>query len=139
VIDLNTLPLPDAPLVDLFPNLTLKNALTLLGRAGLGEVWTYLRTPAELSDGQRWRLRLALAVHASTQNPSSVIVCDEFTAPLDRITAAVVARGLRRLIDQHANRLSALLATAHDDLHNALCPDLTVQTDFTRVTLHTKP
>src|SRR5207248_9473630 len=35
----------------------------LLARVGLSEAWTYLRTPSELSEGQRWRFKLALALH----------------------------------------------------------------------------
>lgn len=130
VIDLARLPLPDVPVVDCLPDLSLEAALMLLGRMGLGEAWTYLRTPSELSDGQRWRLRLALAVHEATRDPSpAVLLCDEFTALLDRITAAVVCRSLRKLIDA-LPQLSAVVATCHDDIIRPLSPNRILRCDF---------
>jgi ABC-type ATPase with predicted acetyltransferase domain len=43
-----------------------------------------------------------------------VIVCDEFAALLDRVTARVVAFGLRKRIA--GTKVAALVATSHDDL-----------------------
>lgn len=127
---------PDAPLVDCFADLPLRAALALLAQVGLGEAWTYLRTPAELSEGQRWRFRLALALHeaARAKDGSPVIACDEFAAVLDRVTAAVVAHRLRRAIDAlpHA---AAVVATSHEDLEPALAVDVVVRCDFGRVEL----
>jgi ABC-type ATPase with predicted acetyltransferase domain len=40
----------------------LERALKVLSAAGLADAFLLLRTPEELSDGQRWRLRLALAM-----------------------------------------------------------------------------
>jgi len=129
VIDLANLPLPDAPVVDCFPDVPLEAALAMLGRMGLGEAWTYLRTPTELSDGQRWRLRLALAVHTASRHRNAVLVCDEFAALLDRLTAAVVSRAIRKLIDA-SPVLSAVVATCHDDVIKPLKPDRIVRCDF---------
>lgn len=130
-IDLAALTLPDVPVVDCLPELSIEAALLLLGRMGLGEAWTYLRTPSELSDGQRWRLRLALAVHESgrlaTRGP--VLICDEFAALLDRITATIVARSIRKIVNAFP-RLSAVLATSHGDLIAALAPDRIIRCDF---------
>lgn len=61
-MDLNTIDLPDAPLVDCFDGAALDQTLALLSQVGLAEAWSYLRTPGELSEGQRWRLKLALAM-----------------------------------------------------------------------------
>jgi hypothetical protein len=114
-------------------------ALELLSRVGLAEAWTYLQTPAELSDGQRWRLRLALAVARALKAPPgptgeetvTVLAIDEFAALLDRVTARVVARALRRLVDRPGRpRLAAIVATSHDDLRLALAPDRTIVADF---------
>jgi ABC-type glutathione transport system ATPase component len=134
-IDLARLPLPDLPVVDCLPDLSLEAALLLLGRMGLGEAWTYLRTPTELSDGQRWRLRLCVAVHEAGRagDGSAVLVCDEYAALLDRVTAAVVSRSIRKLIDVMP-WLSAILATAHDDVIRPLQPDRVVHCDFGQVT-----
>lgn len=130
-IDLARLPLPDLPVVDCLPDLSLEAALLLLGRMGLGEAWTYLRTPAELSEGQRWRLRLCLAVHEAGRRSArpAVLVCDEFASLLDRLTAAVVSRSVRRLLTTMPT-LGAVLATCHDDILRPLSPDRVVRCDF---------
>jgi len=140
VIDLARLVLPDVPVVDCFPEVPLEEALVLLGRMGLGEAWTYLRTPTELSDGQRWRLRLAIAVDEAERSESDVvIVCDEFAALLDRVTAAVVSRAIRKLVDRSPH-LAAVVATSHDDVAGPLSPDRVVRCDFgeTEMTVNTQ-
>ncbi len=106
--------------------------LESLSRVGLSEVWTYLRKPRELSEGQRWRLRLAVALARARAGPADglcVIACDEFCAALDRVTALVVARALRRAVDAHSN-LRAVVATGHEDLVPVLSPDTIVRCDF---------
>ncbi|HMB96295.1 MAG TPA: hypothetical protein VKK61_09675, partial [Tepidisphaeraceae bacterium] len=90
--DLLQIPLPDRPLVDCFARLPLDEVLALLSRVGLAEAWSYLRTPCELSDGQRWRFRLAIALWQAQSHRNPILIADEFAALLDRITAAVVAR-----------------------------------------------
>lgn len=87
----------DVPVVNCFPGQALEETLMLLGRVGLGEVWTYLKAPSELSEGQKFRLRLARGL--SGLREGAVLACDEFGAVLDRVTAQVVARCLRRAID----------------------------------------
>src|SRR5436190_23741469 len=61
-IDLAQIQLVEKRVVDCFANIDLKEILQTLARVGLSEAWTYLKYPSQLSDGQRWRLRLALAV-----------------------------------------------------------------------------
>lgn len=146
-IDLNAMSLPSRPVVDCFEGLELDAVLPLLSRVGLAEVWTYLRTPEELSEGQRWRLKLAIAVNAAIQEdrrghgsmvpdgsrvPARVLAADEFAAVLDRITARIVAHATRKLVTS-ASGLGAILATSHDDLIAALRPDLIVRCDFGQV------
>lgn len=130
VIDLDLVKVPDRPIVDLFPRLPLDRALLHLGRFGLAEAWTYLRTPSQLSAGQLWRVRLALATERASRARASaapIVISDEFTSLLDRVTAAVIARALRRVI---APPLRAIVATSHDDLAGALRPDKIVECDF---------
>ena len=131
-IDLNELTLPKRrSVVDCFPRLSVEETLRTLCRVGLGEVCTYLLRPRQLSDGQKWRLKLALCLeHArvSDDDEPPCIVCDEFAALLDRVTARIVARLLRRAVDDAGIR--AVVATSHDDLHGALAPDITVACDF---------
>jgi ABC-type ATPase with predicted acetyltransferase domain len=144
-IDLDRVrPRRERPVIDLFGRTSLMRVLEMLSRVGLAEVWTYLRTPRQLSEGQRWRLRLAMAMlrakrsarsprRPQCRSPRSIIVCDEFAALLDRITAAIVARMLRRAIS--STEQSAIVATSHEDLIRALGPDAIVRCDFGRVTI----
>ncbi|MEZ6143291.1 MAG: GNAT family N-acetyltransferase [Zavarzinella sp.] len=108
--------IPPGPqaVIDLF-ELPLAERFSLLASCGLAESRLLLRSAQALSEGQRYRLRLALALAASHQRP---IVADEFAALLDRTTAKVLAYTLRRRW-QHDPR-TILLATSHDDL----LPDL---------------
>jgi len=129
-------------IVDLFGRISLVRVLEMLSRVGLAEVWTYLRTPRELSEGQRWRLRLAMAMlrargsgkPSHRPSPRPILVCDEFAALLDRVTASIVARTLRRAIASNADQ-SAIVVTSHEDLIRALQPDVVVRCDFGRVTI----
>jgi ABC-type glutathione transport system ATPase component len=97
-----------------------------------------LRTPAELSDGQRYRFRLALALarRPATALPSvgktqaeactpTWLLADEFTATLDRTLAKVISFNVRRMAD----RMGAgfLLATTHEDIVEDLAPDVHVR------------
>ena len=123
---------PDAPLADALAGLLpggFAAASALLSKCGLAEPRLLLRTPAELSDGQRFRFRLALAAARAGRGPGDdrepgVVVCDEFTAVLDRTLAKAVAHNVRRLCD--ASGVGFLLATTHADLAADLRPDATV-------------
>src|SRR5262249_55589887 len=53
-VDAFTLPLPDAPLIDALPG-TIDERVATLASCGLSEARLLLRTPAELSEGQRYR------------------------------------------------------------------------------------
>jgi ABC-type lipoprotein export system ATPase subunit len=124
-------PIPDVPLIDAF-NLPLEEAAALLALVGLGDAFVMLRRPAELSDGQRHRLRLAQAIHAaqrhSTMQPSpahgALILADEFAAALDRPSARSAAGALARWVRRTGHTLVA--ATTHDDLLEAFDPDVLI-------------
>src|SRR5581483_10988050 len=60
-LDAAALELPDVPLADALPG-PLAERLERLALCGLSEARLLLRTPAELSDGQRYRFRLAFAL-----------------------------------------------------------------------------
>jgi uncharacterized protein len=111
--------LPDVALIDALPG-TLEERLAHLSACGLAEPRLMLRTPQELSDGQRFRFRLA---YAMTQ--SDTIVVDEFTALLDRPLAKVLAFNLHKQVKRLNKRL--LLATTHEDIVADLSPDYHVQ------------
>lgn len=145
-VDLGTIALPRRAAVDcvadalggaddeLTSERVIVEALTVLSSAGLAEARDYLRTPSRLSEGQRFRLRLSIALarasraHAAQQ--STVLICDEYAASLDDLTGAVVSRCLRRTVTTHRGWISALVATGRSALRAALSPDVVVHCDF---------
>ncbi|MBX9626825.1 MAG: hypothetical protein K2X82_23695 [Gemmataceae bacterium] len=119
-VDANALDLPDVPLIDLLPG-SLDARLAALAGCGLSEARLFVRTPAELSDGQRYRFRLAYALSGLP----GFVLADEFTAALDRPLAKVVAYNLRKLVSRTG--VGVLAATTHDDIAADLSPDVWVR------------
>ncbi len=119
VVCADSLSVPDTSVIDAIP-LPFDDAIALLSRCGLAEPRLMLRTPAELSDGERWRFRLALAI---AQNPAWIVL-DEFTAPLDRTLAKIVAFNVRRQCSRTG--IGFLVATCHTDVLDDLAPDVHV-------------
>lgn len=108
-VDAGMLELPAVPLVEALPG-TVEERLAVLAGCGLSEARLLLRTPAELSDGQRYRFRMAFAL-ATANAP---VVLDEFSAALDRTLAKVVAFNLRKLATRSGT--GVLAATTHEDI-----------------------
>ncbi|MBX9582131.1 MAG: hypothetical protein K2X87_17640 [Gemmataceae bacterium] len=119
-IDANAIELPDAPLIDALPG-PLDDRLAALAGCGLSEARLFPRTPAELSDGQRYRFRLCYALAKAP----AFVLADEFTALLDRPLAKVVAYNLRKLVARTG--VGVLAATTHDDIADDLAPDVWVR------------
>jgi uncharacterized protein len=116
----------EQPLVDQL-GATLEEATAHLAAAGLGDAFVMLRSPRELSDGQRYRWRLARAMQEASRLGETclpVILADEFAATLDRRTARLLARNLRRFASKA--QICLVAATTHDDLLEALMPDVLV-------------
>ncbi len=116
----------DLPLVDAL-GATLEAATGSLAAAGLGDAFVMLRSPRELSDGQRYRWLLAQAMQAvATVGAEAlpVVLADEFAATLDRQTAQTIARNVRRFATRA--RICFVAATTHDDVLEALAPDVLV-------------
>jgi ABC-type ATPase with predicted acetyltransferase domain len=113
--------------------LGLDEALRLASTAGLADAFLLLRRPEELSDGQRWRLRLAHALArlvgdcgdgARRGGPMLLLAADELASTLDRPCARAVAYRLRRAADQWG--ITVVAASAHEDLLEDLAPDVLV-------------
>ncbi len=120
---------PDRPAVDLLGR-NAADAMTRLSRAGLGEAACFVRTPAELSEGQRFRLRLAMAMQCAEAFTDSVLLCDEFTSALDRATA----RSLCALLSRWTARTHrpAIIASSHDDIARWLDAGPTIRFELNR-------
>lgn len=123
VANIEAMPLLDAPLVSQIGDTTQK-ALNLMNQAGLNDAYLWVRRPSELSDGQKYRFKLAKVIESGAQ----VWVADEFGAVLDRETAKIVAFN----ISKAARKAGAILivATTHGDLVEYLAPTLTVEKLF---------
>jgi len=105
--------------------LTTIEALRLLGYAGLSEVFCILTAPANLSEGQKYRFRLACALASGKK----FIFADEFCSNLDRITAVCIAYNVRRFAKR--NNVTFFLASSHEDILADLQPDVLVVKNFT--------
>ncbi|EIW8528450.1 MULTISPECIES: ATP-binding cassette domain-containing protein [Klebsiella] len=103
---------------------TTSDALGLLSMAGLNDAYLFVRKPSEMSDGQKYRLKIAKLIESG----ADVWVADEFGAVLDRVTAQVVASNLQRA----ARKVGAtvIVATTHEDLVNALRPSVQITKHF---------
>lgn len=117
----------EQPLIDLIaPDQPVQYAMQLLSMAGLGDAFVMLRKPSELSDGQRWRWKLAEAfAQAGLHGKRCVIIADEFAASLDRVTAKVIARNVSRWVARTQHTFIA--ATTHDDLLESLEPAVLIE------------
>jgi ABC-type ATPase with predicted acetyltransferase domain len=99
-------------------------AMSLLSCTGLSDVFCMLTSPANLSEGQKYRFRIACALASGKK----FIFADEFCSNLDRITASVIAYNVRRFAKR--NRVTLFLASAHEDILADLQPDVLVVKRF---------
>jgi uncharacterized protein len=124
--------------VDLFRS-PLEMTIRLLSLAGLADASVFTRCPGELSEGQRWRLGLALAMErvgeaaraVSAGGPAGVsgpvtLIVDEFASTLDRTSAMCVAVSLRRWLARGPGA-RVVAATSHEDMAEWLAPNLLVR------------
>lgn len=120
VCDIDQVELKDCPLTDQI-GATQELGLGFLGMAGINDAFLYVRKPAELSDGQRYRFRLAKMIESGAK----VWVADEFLAVLDRATAKVIAFALQRAARNAGATL--IVATTHMDMVADLAPTLYIE------------
>ena len=115
----------ERPAVEVLEGGTLKERLEVLSRCGLAEATTMVAALRELSDGQRYRLGLARALHAAVRSGEArLIIADEFCATLDISTAAVLCRQVRKLVS--GSSMAMLLATSRVELLHLLRPDVVI-------------
>jgi ABC-type transport system involved in cytochrome c biogenesis ATPase subunit len=102
-----------------------KEAIEILSLCGLNDAFLFLRKYKELSDGQKYRYKLAKLVNCREK---TVWLVDEFCASLDRIMAKIVAF----LFQKIARKLgkTVIVATTHGDLVEDFQPDVIVEKGF---------
>jgi len=96
----------------------LEEALELLSRVGLNDAYLFVRRYHELSDGQKYRYRIAKLIESGAQ----FWIMDEFCATLDRDTAKIVAFNIQKQARRTGKAVIA--ATTHTDLFEDLAPSV---------------
>jgi ABC-type ATPase with predicted acetyltransferase domain len=113
-------PMSAARVLDLFES-GLEASMASLARAGLAEARAMLARSADLSEGERARLSIALAMEKVSRGGGTLII-DEFASTLDRPTAAALCRTVRRWACESGVRVVCI--TAHDDVLEWLGPEV---------------
>jgi ABC-type ATPase with predicted acetyltransferase domain len=98
----------------------LSESLRFLSIAGLNDCFCILNQPANLSAGQQYRFRLAMAITTNKK----FIFADEFCSELDEVSAAVISFRLRKFAKQTGTTF--VLASSRDDFLTDLVPDVLV-------------
>jgi ABC-type ATPase with predicted acetyltransferase domain len=95
-------------------------SLQHLSTAGLSDCFCFLNQPANLSDGQKFRFRMAVAI----AQKKKYIFADEFCSGLDRITACSISYKLRNFAKKTGTTF--ILASSQSDILSDLAPDIIV-------------
>jgi ABC-type transport system involved in cytochrome c biogenesis ATPase subunit/GNAT superfamily N-acetyltransferase len=103
---------------------TVEEGLELLSKVGLNDAFLFLRTYDELSEGQKYRYRIAKLIESHAQ----WWILDELCSTLDRDTAKIVAYNLQKLARQQGK--AVLAATTHTDLFEDLSPSVHIHKRF---------
>lgn len=111
---------------EIAPTGTLSEALEILSACGLAEARLWLRRFDELSEGERFRARLAKAAAMSIRmyRPAPIL-CDEFCSALHHRAARAVAFGVRKLAWRYG--LCVVTAIHDDDVFPDLQPDIVIR------------
>jgi ABC-type lipoprotein export system ATPase subunit/GNAT superfamily N-acetyltransferase len=110
----------ERPIIDTV-GATFHKALALLSRVGLNDAFLFLRDYRQLSDGQKYRYRIARMIDCG----KSFWLADEFCSTLDRTTARIVAYNIQKLARRSGATL--VVATTHTDLEDDLSPSICIR------------
>ena len=123
VVDRVTFP-RTASIVDrVAPGAPLREAVAIMTACALSEPRLWVRRFEELSDGEKFRARLARAVALHHGGGGTVpLLCDEFCSTLHRRAAKAISHNLRKIVARR--NLLTVVACCQDDV----IPDLQPQT-----------
>jgi len=103
------------------PSEALPDAIATLTCCGLGEAGLWVRTFDGLSEGEKFRARLARAIALHCRGDAAApLLCDEFCAVLHRRAAKAISFNLRKLVARR--NLCVVLASAQEDIIADLRP-----------------
>lgn len=114
---------PDKPLIDTVGK-DVNEGLKLLSKVGLNDAFLFVRRYSQLSDGQKYRYRLAKLIESGAQ----WWIMDEFCSTLDRETAKIVAFNVQKIARKFSKAVIA--ATTHTDLLKDLAPSVHIHKRF---------
>lgn len=123
VMNIDDVEFLDKPLIDQIGE-DLNEAMKYLSIAGLNDAYLFVRKPHELSDGQKYRFRLAKLI----ESDAKVWVADEFMAVLDRVSAAAISFSIQKTA--RSLGITLIVATTHTDLVSDLAPTLYIEKRF---------
>lgn len=110
----------EEPLIDTVGD-SFHEALSLLSKVGLSDAFLFLRRYTQLSDGQKYRYKIARMIDSGKR----YWLADEFCSTLDRTTAKVVAFNIQKLARRSGATL--VVATTHTDLEEDLNPSILIR------------
>ncbi|MEM1582981.1 MAG: GNAT family N-acetyltransferase [Candidatus Bathyarchaeia archaeon] len=116
-------PVEDKPIIETIGG-SLDEALELLSLVGLGDAFLFLRNYEQLSDGQKYRYKIAKLIESKAQ----FWIMDEFCSTLDRDTAKIVAFNIQKIARKLGRAIIA--ATTHIDLFEDLAPSVHIHKRF---------
>ncbi|UCC98666.1 MAG: hypothetical protein JSW66_01980 [Phycisphaerales bacterium] len=96
-------------------------SLRFLSTAGLNDCFCILNQPGNLSGGEQYRFRLAMALAAQKK----FVFADEFCSGLDAITALVISNGVHRFAKRTGTTF--ILASSREDVLLDLAPDVLIE------------
>lgn len=123
-VNIDSVELTEEPIIDQVGGST-DEATKILQIAGIGDAYLLLRKPSELSDGQRYRLKVAKLL---CNNEADVWLCDEFGAVLDRKTAKFLAYSVSKIAESRG--IAVVIATTHKDLMTDFRPHLIIEKHY---------
>lgn len=133
VVDIDGVQLdPNKPLVEQIGKDN-NDGQRIMGMVGINDAYLWCRKPQELSDGQRYRFRLAKIIESNAK----VWIADEFLAVLDRHTAKLIAFNMQKIARNVGATL--MVATTHDDMVEDLAPSLIIRKGYREKVHLTRP
>ena len=93
--------------------------------AGLADAYAMMKSFDQLSEGQKYRDRLAIAMERRTP----ILICDEFASSLDDISARLLCHRIRKMADLF--NITIILSTNRSGLEPFLFPNITIETGHT--------
>jgi ABC-type lipoprotein export system ATPase subunit len=126
VVDRISFPAETAVIDRVAPWASLGKAISILTSCGLGDASLWIRRFDELSDGEKFRAKLARAIALQARGGSAApLICDEFCSMLHRRAAKTISYNLHKLVRR--TNLSVVLASSAEDIIGDLQPHTVVR------------